>query len=305
MTDARKIILARRARFVAAALAGSGLITPAARAQTEGETPADASTEPDCETDPRACRPQICLSDDDIEGELIEPPTCPDGSLEPDDGICPPSVCLGAGCPTEQLQEDGSCLPTICLSIWHEDPRQNLAANHDGFYLRLSLGPGWLHASTGGDLPEGSVKGAVTAVDLRVGHTLFRGMALGLFAGLWHAPSPEAGGGATRFGNGAMTRILAGPFVDYFPNPHNGLHFGVAPGVMLLQRSSENAGDEESSATGLGGALWVGYDFWVADDWSLGAALSAEGGFAWGGSDRVSERVATRGAALMLSALWH
>ncbi len=299
--------MARRARFVAAALAGSGLVTPAVRAQADGATPEESSTEPNCETDPhlQACRPQICLSDIDIEGELVKPPTCPDGSLQPDDGVCPPSVCLGAGCPTEQLQDDGSCLPTVCLSIYVEDPQENLPESHDGFYLRFSLGPGWLHTATQGDLPDGSVKGAVTAVDLRVGHTLLRGMASGLFAGAWHAPSPEAGGGATRLGNGAMTQVLAGPFVDYFPDPRGGLHFGAAPGFMFLQRGAESASDEESTAIGAGAALWVGYDFWMGDDWSVGAALSGEGGFAWGGSDRVSERVVTRGAALMLSALWH
>ncbi len=186
-----------------------------------------------------------------------------------------------------------------------EAPRENLPDNHDGFYLRLSLGPAWLHASTQGDLPDGSVKGVATAADLRVGHTPLRGLALGLFAGLTHAPSPTTGGGAQRFGGGPSTQLLAGPFVDYFPSPREGLHFGAAPGLMLLQRGAEGAGDAKSSATGLGAALWIGYDFWVGEDWSLGAALSGQGGFAWGGSDQVSERVATRGAALSLSALWH
>ncbi len=69
----------------------------------------------------------------------------------------------------------------------------------------------------------------------------------------------------------ALGMILLGPFVDWFPNPLGGAHVGAMIGVAAIGLSNGDQDDENESSTGWGGSLWGGYDFWVANQWSLGA----------------------------------
>jgi hypothetical protein len=66
-----------------------------------------------------------------------------------------------------------------------------------------------------------------------------------------------------------MYLIGIGPFVDFYPNPHDGLHFQGLLGFGALETSSKgNAGG--SDPTGFLVSLGGGYDWWVGNEWSIG-----------------------------------
>jgi len=79
--------------------------------------------------------------------------------------------------------------------------------------------------------------------------------------------------------------FLFGPFIDWFPDAEGGGHLGLMLGIGALGLDSEvtpnpNTGLPEGNGkatTGIGGSIWGGYDFWVADQWSLGGALRLTG----------------------------
>ncbi|MBI3203366.1 MAG: hypothetical protein HYZ29_17640 [Myxococcales bacterium] len=59
----------------------------------------------------------------------------------------------------------------------------------------------------------------------------------------------------------AWLLVVLGPFLDWYPDEREGLHAGVmlGPAAVPLVRG-----------TGVGGAVWGGYDLWVSDQWSMG-----------------------------------
>jgi hypothetical protein len=63
--------------------------------------------------------------------------------------------------------------------------------------------------------------------------------------------------------------IGIGPYVDFYPDPTEGLHFQGMVGWGVLDASVDGASGG-SAATGVIMQLGVGYDFWVGDQWSIG-----------------------------------
>jgi hypothetical protein len=143
---------------------------------------------------------------------------------------------------------------------------------HDGLYLRMSSGPSAAHieltdAPRGvGDITEGG-----GTIDLRLGGTPARGFVVG--GGLWLSgyDTDEWRGEDSRRGGAGV--VALGPFVDYFPDPHQGLHFGGMLGVAVLGLDVEDISKEERLAGGGALGAWVGYDFWLGSEWSLGVEL--------------------------------
>ena len=73
-----------------------------------------------------------------------------------------------------------------------------------------------------------------------------------------------------------------GPFIDFFPDPRDGLEIG---GSFGLGRTAYNFEDPQTlvvrdeSILGFGGSLWAGYSGWVSANWSFGVLV--RGGIAW------------------------
>ena len=111
-------------------------------------------------------------------------------------------------------------------------------------------------------------------------------------------------------GDDALGMVLFGPFVDWFPDPRGGAHVGAMIGVAAIGLSNGNDDNDNESSTGWGGSLWGGYDFWVANQWSLGAEgriayLSTHRDF--GDSPLVDADLDDRGLSfeLLFTALYH
>ena len=70
-------------------------------------------------------------------------------------------------------------------------------------------------------------------------------------------------------GDVSLYLIGIGMFVDYYLDPKDGLHFQGLIGWGGLEASYE--GDVSGSdPTGMLLSIGGGYDFWVADEWSIG-----------------------------------
>jgi hypothetical protein len=158
---------------------------------------------------------------------------------------------------------------------------------HDGFYMRLAIGGGALSSTddVGGGRLSLDIKGAGPAFDMMFGGTLSGGVVLGGGMVFQQATKPTYKflNTEAKSENNVSFGVL-GPFIDWFPDPKGGFHFGGLLGAAILTvddasgTSSSSSSTTTASASGTGGALFGGYDVWVADQWSLGVLLRAAAG---------------------------
>ncbi|MCA9594733.1 MAG: hypothetical protein KC776_15540 [Myxococcales bacterium] len=169
-----------------------------------------------------------------------------------------------------------------------DQPRQ-----HDGTYLRVAGGGGVLGiGSNESDTPTTDVYGSAFTLSLDYGPTILPGLASGIGLKLVHAPEAKADPGGQEI---PATLVLGGAFFDYFPDPGGGFHVGgrVGPAVSAQRKHEVHAG--------AGAGIFVGWDQFVSDDWSVGALV--HGGTAFGiGED---ETLVARTVTLELSLLWN
>lgn len=178
---------------------------------------------------------------------------------------------------------------------------------HDGFYLRLNAGVGFVGArfddgrdATGDVLLDGSDM----ALDLLVGGSPSPGVTLGggVFMNLLLAADAE------QDDNDLTSRdvgiLLVGPFIDGFPNPKKGWHLGGTLGLAVANMDDMGPRGDVSRTAGFGAAAWGGYDAWIGDDWSVGGLLRL-------GITRTSDRdddaktaATSRSLTLMFTALY-
>jgi hypothetical protein len=180
---------------------------------------------------------------------------------------------------------------------------------HDGFYLRLSSGLDFAASRVSFDgRPRLDLGGGGLAADVLVGGTPSRGLVLG--GGIWAASIDEPQAKTDPGGydpQGKLSYGLVGPFIDVFPSPRRGLHFGGGFGVGFLSLPNEPDQPHPRQALesfGGGGTLFGGYDFWVSSNWSLGGMLRV---FAIRTRERSSldYTATTRSLTLLFTAIYH
>jgi hypothetical protein len=152
--------------------------------------------------------------------------------------------------------------------------------SHDGFLLRLALGTVYLHESWA---PTGAGTGASysgwgPALETSVGRSLRPGLVVG---GRWQLATfldPNEAYGSASYAVAQTERFMntAGAFVDDYPNPLRGLHFGGGLGVLVVTDLDSYS---ETHETSWGAALFghLGYEIYFSNRWSVGgmAELSA------------------------------
>jgi hypothetical protein len=148
----------------------------------------------------------------------------------------------------------------------HAAPR-----THDGFYLNLNAGIGYLSSSGKQHGFEETMHGITIPVGVSIGGSVVPGLVIGGNF-LWHqAPSPDGtldGNGWTA-SHGPLYLFGLGPFVDFYPDPAQGLHFQGMVGLGVLDPTANGYGGLEN-AGGLIMEIGAGYDFWVGNEWSIG-----------------------------------
>lgn len=178
---------------------------------------------------------------------------------------------------------------------------------HDGFYLRANLGLGGLSTSYDLGADEHVDAGGVALdLDLLVGGSPSPGLAIG--GGLLTSTAPSAGfeWDETDLGDGRLNMVLLGVFVDGFPNPKRGFHLGGLLGVagQTSKFNSDGEGLKDTYETaGFGGAAWIGYDWWVAAEWSMGLQFRLAGAISSSEDDDVD--AAAFNSSLMFTTVYH
>jgi hypothetical protein len=141
---------------------------------------------------------------------------------------------------------------------------------HDGFHLNLNAGLGYLSTSASQGGASGSFSGLSFPTGILIGGSVIPGLVIGgnIF---WHTTPSPGGGGVYENANADLSMYLIGigPYVDFYPNPAEGLHFQGMVGWGGLE-TSVNGNVGGSDPTGLIMQIGAGYDFWVGDEWSIG-----------------------------------
>lgn len=194
--------------------------------------------------------------------------------------------------------------PSINLATPPPPPLEHRTYHtHDGFYLRMSLGPSYV--STAVSAADATVAGASGSLDLLIGGTPATGLTIGGGFLADSAPNPgySAGGGGQTLDR-SMGVALVGPFVDGFVDPRNGFHVGgMLGGATLVLGKSGN--QDSTTYNGGGAELWVGYDAWIAADWSIGGMLRLGGARLSRSESGVTDTATARNIALVFTALYH
>ncbi|NRA32040.1 MAG: hypothetical protein HRU17_01750 [Polyangiaceae bacterium] len=175
---------------------------------------------------------------------------------------------------------------------------------HDGFYARINMGVGSLGGELDDNDPSGqdlNLSGTSLSLDLLVGISPAAGVAVGVGLFTDNVVSAETEWDGQYGADRNMQLQIVGLFVDGFPKPRRGWHLGGAIGGAHLGIEGD-VGRGMSDAIGFGGAVWGGYDAWVADQWSVGGLVRLAGSVT---SDDEDITVSTRSITFMLTALMH
>lgn len=141
---------------------------------------------------------------------------------------------------------------------------------HDGFYLALEAGLGYMSTSADFAGFEQKISGTTFSSALLLGGTVGPVVIGGGFTyDTAFSPSVEVNGTESDLDNVTLYLIGIGAFVDVYPDPTDGLHFLGFLGWGGLEASVD--GDVGGSdPTGMVLTLGAGYDFWIGDEWSVG-----------------------------------
>jgi len=181
---------------------------------------------------------------------------------------------------------------------------------HDGFYLRMNLGGGYIGSSIGqSGSPDITLSGGGGAFDLMIGGTLGRGVVIGgaLLGNTAPNPSYEVDGKQQDVA-AQVSFLTLGPFIDGFPDPKGGFHVGGMFGAAGLSLE-DTVGGSSSTTTfgGYGAGVWVGYAAWIAPEWSMGGMLRLTGArTVHAATDTTPKRTASAQAiTILFTALYH
>jgi hypothetical protein len=157
---------------------------------------------------------------------------------------------------------------------------------HDGFYLRLAAGYGYLGASSSVNHSDSTASlsaGSGVAFDFMVGGTPAPGVAVGgalQLQGAFNPTSSVTQHGSPVYGldngaSGSVSFAMIGPMIDAFPIPTGGFHLGSMLGLAELGLKSR----DNNVSGGFGASVWTGYMWWASSQWSMG--LMARFSMAW------------------------
>jgi hypothetical protein len=186
----------------------------------------------------------------------------------------------------------------------------------DGFYLRVALGVGGL---TSQDDANGVTNGSSEAVhagggafEASIGGGPQRGLVV---AGTLFAQAAEFGKVTSNDGSSTLTKsaslALLGATLDMYPDPRSGFHFSATMGPAFFTTTDDDAIHRQwHTSAGGGVSTAAGYDWWVADQWSLGFLVRATGARLWGttsydaATDKTTSDPTSRRSVATLSVLF-
>lgn len=178
---------------------------------------------------------------------------------------------------TRALLAFGTALAVVGLSAGAAHAA-SAPTTHDGFYLRFGAGFGYASDTikyTGpfglGDT-SGKGQGGSGLFDVNVGYSIKPGLAIGGGLYIEQVVSPKVKFGNVDVSNDYSVGTLAmiGPMIDWYPEARGGFHLGGVLGAARLTVKDSANNQLDNSPIGGGGAFFIGYDWWVGDEWSIG-----------------------------------
>lgn len=144
---------------------------------------------------------------------------------------------------------------------------------HDGFYLRLHIGPAYTRMSTSDPVTDVVVKGTGGAFGVAIGGSVSKNLIVygELFDDIAVGPTVEVNG----VSNDASDDVSAGAIgvgvgLAYYIMPAN---MYVSGTLAMSQISIQEDGDEIGETDfGPGVSLMIGREWWVSPSWGLGVA---------------------------------
>jgi len=177
-------------------------------------------------------------------------------------------VLLGVAARAAEARAQGHQAPAVAYGA-------SPAETHDGLYLRMGLGVGYLRSSTniaGSDL---KLSGTAFGLDFALGGAVTQDLIIfGEFAFLSVDSPTVTYGGVSGNANGvSFDHIGFGPGIAYYIEPANVYLSGsLIFGKLQTQQNGSNTVSGQTDM-GLGANLLVGKEWWVSPQWGLGVAL--------------------------------
>lgn len=183
------------------------------------------------------------------------------------------------------------------------------ARTHDeGLHLIASVGAAFATSGVTTDPepspnPDVNASGVAVGGMLLVGWTLKPGLAVGAGGAGFHVFSPTVTVDDKEIDGDPdpIAGMVLGPYATYYLEPAGGLHFLAQLGAATLQDTDEDT----DLAIGFGATLGVGYDMYVADDWSVGGMARFQFLSTSTEQDDVTISHTTMVPALLFTATWN
>lgn len=166
-------------------------------------------------------------------------------------------------------QAPGQPAGSVVVRVEPEPPDDH---RHDGLMVRLTAGAGYMQASSNeADL---TTYGGTYSFHLNVGYALFDGLTIHGDVLVFGTPNPKLRGGTGGSLASDVGVTLAGigfGVTHYFPR-----NFFLTGSISFMEMSfHDDMGTFLQSDLGGGFNAFVGKEFWVADQWGIGAGIRA------------------------------
>jgi Outer membrane protein beta-barrel domain len=151
------------------------------------------------------------------------------------------------------------------------------AQKHDGFYLRLLIGPAYATSSVPVGTSDLTFSGIATGLDVAAGYTVAENLSIyGQITGTSSKDPEVTAGTAQGDAEGTLGVYGFGVGASYYVMPLNlYFHGGVLATQLTMESETMSGGSTTTSKaesdTGFGLNAGIGKEWWLSDNWGLGA----------------------------------
>ncbi len=143
---------------------------------------------------------------------------------------------------------------------------------HDGFALQLDLGLGGMSSSASQGGTDFKLSGTAGEFSVLVGGAVVENLIIG--AHFWgvsvSSPTAEVNGQSLGSSDSTLGLSGFGANITYYIMPVN-MYLSASPSVGVL--TAKSGGSSSSTESGFAIRLAVGKEWWVSDNWGIGANL--------------------------------
>jgi len=142
---------------------------------------------------------------------------------------------------------------------------------HQGMFMRLDAGGGYLKASTTLSGSDASLAGPAGSFGFSLGTNVIEDLSLFGHLGMSIVTNPKVtmSGSSSTGGDNSVNFVALGGGASYYFMPYN---FYVSGMVMMTRLTATLNGTDASTNAGIGAKVAIGKEWWVGDQWGIGVA---------------------------------